>query len=475
MDEIGAIKQRLRESQNEMLSTLQQLIGINSEAAEPEKDCPFGKGVSDAFLYMLKKAEEDGFKTVNTDNYGGHIELSAGENADGLTMGILGHLDVVPAGSGWDFDPFGGEIKDGRIYGRGAEDDKGPTLAAYYAMKAIKDCGIELKKNVRLILGLDEETEWEGIKYYLEHEEAPDFGFTPDADFPVVHGEKGILIFDLAQKFKKTGTTGIELRKFTGGNAPNMVADSARMVIYSKDQSLYDGIKDKVKAYREETGYDVKAKGAGKSLEITATGISSHGAEPQKGLNAISILMGVAENIEFDNEGVNDFIAFYNERLAFETDGTSFGINLKDEVSGGTVVNVGMIEADKNSARLSINVRFPVTFDDEMVYSALGKTLENYDIGVVKKKYQEPLFVEKDDPMVVTLMDVYKNVTGDTAAEPMIIGGGTYARAAEGFVAFGAKFPGEEEKAHQKNESASIENLMKAAEIYAEAIYRLCV
>ena len=120
-------------------------------------------------------------------------------------------------------------------------------------------------------------------------------------------------------------------------------------------------------------------------------------------------------------------------------------------------------------------MRFPVTIDDEMVYSALGKTLENYDIGVVKKKYQEPLFVEKDDPMVVTLMDVYKNVTGDTAAEPMIIGGGTYARAAEGFVAFGAKFPGEEEKAHQKNESASIENLMKAAEIYAEAIYRLCV
>lgn len=475
MDEIGAIKQRVRESKEEMLSSLQELVGINSEAAEHEKDCPFGEGVSDAFLYMLKKAQKDGFTTVNTDNYGGHIELPAGKDADGQTMGILGHLDVVPAGGGWDFDPFGGEIKDGRIYGRGTEDDKGPTLSAYYAMKAIKDCGIELKKNVRLILGLDEETEWEGIRYYLAHEDAPDFGFTPDADFPVVHGEKGILIFDLAQKFKKNGNTGIELRKFTGGNAPNMVADSARLVIYSKNRSVYEGIKEKLKSYKNKTDYDIRAKGAGKSLEITATGISSHGAEPQKGLNAISIIMDFASEIRFDNEGVNEFIAFYNERLGFETDGRSLGIDLKDEVSGGTVVNVGMIEADKNSVRLSVNVRFPVTFDDEKVYSALGQTLQDYDIGIVKKKYQEPLFIDKEDPMVVTLMNVYRGATEDINAEPMIIGGGTYARALDGFVAFGAKFPGEEETAHQKNESVSIEGLMKAAEIYAEAIYKLCI
>lgn len=473
MDNIGAICERILANKDEMLKTLAELIKINSEAAAPEKNCPFGKGVSDAFLYMLKKAENDGFIVEDKDGYGGHIQMSSEQDPNGETMGILGHLDVVPAGNGWDFEPYGGEIKDGRIYGRGAEDDKGPVIAAYFAMRAIKEAGIKLNKNVRLILGLDEETDWKGIKYYLEHEKAPDFGFTPDADFPVVHGEKGILTFDLAKKFAKSQNDGLELRSFTGGNAPNMVADQGRMVMFSKT-AYYEDIKEKVAVYREKTGRKVKCKGVGKSFEITAEGVSSHGAEPQKGINAISILMDLAKDIEFDNDGVNDFIAFYNEKIGFETTGEKLGIGFEDELSGGTAVNVGMIELDKKSVRLTVNVRFPVSYDDETIYGAMGENVSAYDIGIVKRKYQEPLFMEKDDSMVTTLMEVYREVTGNSSAEPIVIGGGTYARALDNFVAFGAKFPGEDEKAHQKNESISIDSLMKSTEIYARAVYLLC-
>lgn len=473
MENIKAIYKCIEANKDDMIKTLTELLNINSEASEPKTDAPFGRGVSDAFLYTLNKAEQDGFITKNVDNFGGHIQLAATGDFDGETMGILGHLDVVPAGDGWETDPYTATIKDGLIYARGAEDDKGPTIAAYFAMKAIKDAGIKLNKNVRLILGLDEETDWRGMDYYLEKEQAPDFGFTPDADFPLVYAEKGILTFDLAQKFTKTQNTGLELKTFVGGKAANMVADSARMVVFSR-QGGYEDIKQMVATYRQETGQKINCKGVGKSFEITAEGKPSHGAQPQNGINAISILMDFAKGLEFDNDSVNDFISFYNECIGFELDGTKLGIGFEDELSGGTVVNIGMLELDKKSARLTVNVRFPVSYDDEILYQSLSDALSGYNIGIVKRKYQPPLFVEKESHLAQTLLCAYQAVSGDMDSKPFIIGGGTYARAMKNFVAFGAKFPNEEEKAHQKNECFSIENLIKCTQIYARAIYMLC-
>ena len=468
------------EYKDEMIKTLQELLAIRSVSAEPSDDAPFGKGVQEAFEYMLKKAKDEGFEIENVDHYGGHIEFGgylldeAGE-IEGTSeeiMGILGHLDVVPEGKDWDFDPYGGEIVDDRIYGRGAIDDKGPTVAAFYAMKALKDAGIVPEKKVRLILGLDEETGWKGMDYYLKRVKHPDFGFTPDGEFPAIHGEMGILVFDIVKKIGKTpaNAKGVSLRSMSGGNAPNMVADHARAVIKADS---YDKIRENLAEFKNATGYQINAKGIGKNLEITTLGVSSHGARPEKGLNAISILMKFFENIGFENEDLKDFIEFYNSHIGFELCGDSLGCGLEDQPSGKLILNVGMVTIDDESASLTINIRYPVTLNENQVYDSLLPVINQYNMGIVKKSHQAPIYLPKDDPMVCTLMDVYKEHTGDYNCEPMVIGGGTYARAVKNTVAFGADFPGEPELAHQKNEYITITNLVKCAKIFADAIFRL--
>jgi succinyl-diaminopimelate desuccinylase len=465
---------RIEAQQDEMICTLRELIAIKSVAGEEEGDAPFGAGVQAALDYMLRLAERDGFSTENADNFGGHIEFGgdilneAGETTDAREiMGILGHLDVVPEGREWERDPYGGEVADGRIYGRGSSDDKGPVVAVYYAMKALRDCGFSPEKKVRLILGLDEESGCRGMERYLEKAGRPDFGFTPDADFPVIHGEKGILTFELAKKIRKNDAKGVILRSFSGGSAANMTPDFAKAVIRADS---YGGIREAAAEFCRETGYRVYVKGAGKSLEITAAGVSAHGASPEKGLNAISVLMALLSEIGFANEDVKDFIGFYNEHIGFELNGESMGCALFDEQSGSLIFNVGTVRMDDGAVILTVNVRYPVTMDQERVYEAITPVINKYDLGIIKLLHMPPVYVPKDDPLVRSLTEVYRKHSGDSESEPLVIGGGTYARMVKNTVAFGAAFPGEPETAHQKNEYISIDNLIKIAKIYADAI-----
>lgn len=473
----------IEKNKDEMVKTLQELIQIKSVVepgiTDPEKGfLPFGKGVHDCFSYLMEKAKADGFDVLNVDNYGGHIEFGGytldeeGEviGTSEEIVGILGHLDVVPEGSDWKYDPYGGQLEDGRVYGRGASDDKGPVVATYYAMKAIMDSGVVPEKKVRLILGLDEETNWEGMNYYFSKEKAPDLGFTPDAEFPVIHGEKGILIFELAKKIGKTNNKGLILRTLTGGNAANMVADSARAVLRGES---YDLAKEIITNYKNETGHKVNWKGIGKSFEITTHGISSHGARPEQGLNAITIMMELLGRLPLVNEDMIEFIDFYNQYIGFELDGSKIGCGLQDEVSGKLVFNVGKVNLDSEAGRLLINVRYPVTLGEEDVYEAIMPTLNKHNFGIIRMKHQASIFFPAEDPMIVALMEIYREHTGDLDSQPLIIGGGTYARATKNVVAFGATFPGEEEIAHQKNEFVDIESLVKSSKIYADAIYRL--
>ena len=467
---------------DDIIRDLQGLIAIPGVAGDPEGDMPFGKEVHRAFEYMLDLGRKAGFETLNVDNYGGLIEFGGyltdeEGNPAGRTdeaMGILTHLDVVPAGSDWDYPPFSGQVVDGRLYGRGAIDNKGPTIAALYAMKALKEEGFMPKKRVRLILGMDEEagTGWKGMEAYFSKVEKPLFGFTPDAEFPAIHGEKGILIFELVKKLgKSTGKwDGLELRSSTGGNAANMVAVHARAVLRADS---YEDIRECLEEYKKQTGYMLNAKGIGKSLEITASGISSHGARPEKGLNAISVIMGFLGKLNIINEDMSDFIDFYNNHIGFDLHGERIGCDLSDEVSGKLIFNVGMIHLDQEVARLTVNIRYPLTLGEETVYSSMMPDLDKYDLGVVKLNHQPPIYVPEDDPLIVTLMNVYKKHTGDSESRPLVIGGGTYARAMENAVAFGMTFPGEPEVAHQKNEYVVIENLIKATKIFADSIYEL--
>ncbi|MDR1573608.1 MAG: Sapep family Mn(2+)-dependent dipeptidase [Clostridiales Family XIII bacterium] len=482
----------------EAVRQLRALIAIRSVAAPADGDSPFGAGVQAAFDHMLALARADGFATLNADNYGGHIEFGgadagvnagpaeAGELSHGAfrpfvqdanadesaekTLGILVHLDVVPEGNGWSCDPFLGKRADGRIYGRGATDDKGPAIACYYAMKALKDCGFAPAKRVRLILGLDEETGWEGMRRYLARASAPDFGFTPDADFPAIHGEKGILIFGLAKKLCKTAAKGLHLRKLSGGSAANMVADTARAVVRGDS---YEALREKVTAYRSETGRSIYAKGVGKSLEISASGISAHGATPEKGLNAISVLMDFLPRVGLVNESALEFVDFYNRHIGFDLHGAGLGCDLADEPSGPLVFNVGTVSGDAEAVLLTVNVRYPVTATPDMVYDAMLPVIHKYDLGLVKLDHKPPVYVPADDPLIETLADVYRRHTGDAESRPFVIGGGTYARAAKNIVAFGPGFPGEPELAHQKDECISEENLRRLTKIYADAIRAL--
>ena len=480
----------LESNKDQMISSLQEVLRFNSErgekvVGEDGKVYPFGLGVQKAFECTLNMAEEMGFVTKNVDNYGGHIDfpgtgkpiLDKNGTVAGYekpeVVGIIGHLDVVPAAGGWSFDPYGAEVKDGKIFGRGTSDDKGPVISCLYAMKALKDAGFKPQRTIRLIIGLDEETKWEGMHYYFSKEEKPTFGFTPDADFPIINGEMGIIVFELAKKFIKSSGTGLELRSIKGGAAANSVADSCRTVVNSQTGEDYEKIKALAAAYRQDTGYKVYVKGIGKSLEITTEGIGAHGAKPSSGLNAISIMMDFLGRLNFINEDHNDFVSFYNENIGFCLDGEKIGMHFEDEPSGKLIFNVGLIEMDTESGIITINVRYPVTCTAEQVYDSMSETLEKYNIGLIKGKAQAPIYKDLDNPMIKMLVDIYRKHSGDMESKPLVIGGGTYARAADNIVAYGAFFPGDVDLMHQKDECLSIERLEQMTSIYAEAIYKL--
>jgi len=273
----------IAEMQNEMVTSMQDILKFPSLEGEKDGDMPFGKDVHDCLIYTLGLADKLGFRTKNVDNYAGYAEIGQGEEM----VGILVHLDVVPEGEGWDFDPYGGIIDDGKIYGRGTLDDKGPAIATLYAMKAILDSGETLNRRVRIIFGLNEETGWAGINYYLQHEETPTLAFTPDADFPACHGEKGITVFELTKDFKELlNDGGVEVISITGGNAPNMVPDWAEAKIiesYPIDSML--------KAYMTDRGGNLSLEKKDGITTIHSKGISAHGSTPEAGENAISYLM----------------------------------------------------------------------------------------------------------------------------------------------------------------------------------------
>lgn len=472
-DMIKKINEIIEKNRDEMIKTLKELIAIPSVVSEAEGDMPFGRNVQDAFMYMLDKGGSEGFSTVNTDNYGGHIEFDSGKDDQNEILGIVGHIDVVPEGDNWDYPPFSGEIHGSRMYGRGTSDDKGPVVASFYAMKALKEAGFVPSKKIRLILGNDEETNWYGMKYYLAHEKEPDFAFTPDSEFPAIQGEMGVLFFDIVKKIGKSSDRGLELRSLKGGNAPNMVPDYARAVVNAENREIYKEIKELACEVRETEKKDISCRGTGKSLEIVVRGKSAHGSTPEKGENAISIMMEFLGNLKFVNDDTDDFIAFYNTCIGKELDGESLGIGMSDEKSGKLILNVGMIEADPEKIMVTVNVRYPVTKTSEEVYSGMQPLLDEHDLGVVKKKDEKPIYVSSDDELIVTLMDVYRKHTGDTESMPVVAAGATYARAFKKCIAFGAEFQGEESTMHQKNEYIALDNLMKITKIYAESIYLL--
>lgn len=451
----------------DIIKSTQDIVRIKSIEEEAKPNMPFGEGPYKALKHVLNLSEDMGFKTKNFDNYVGHADLGQGDEI----VGVLVHVDVVPEGDGWTYPPYDAEIHDEKIFGRGTLDDKGPAIAAMYAMKALKESGVKLNRKIRIIFGTNEETNWGCMNHYFKHEKAPDMAFTPDADFPVIHGEKGIINFDLVKKIGSKSCNNIIIKKVKGGNAPNMVADYCEAILNVEDM---EKVEQQLKSFVEKTKYPLYMEKQGENIKIMAEGISAHGANPEKGKNAISYLMAFLQELIPNSCNIGKFINIYNEKIAFEHFGRKIGCGFEDDVSGKLSFNPGVIEMNDEEIKLTINVRYPIKSSSEEVYKGIRQELEGTGIDVIEgSKDTKPLYIPKDNFLVEKLMKVYREQTGDVDSQPITIGGGTYARAMENAVAFGPAFPGQEDVVHQKNEYISIEDLMKITKIYAHALYEL--
>jgi succinyl-diaminopimelate desuccinylase len=458
--------------EDDVVSSLQEIIKIKSVETQSRKGMPFGEGVDKVLKKFLELADNLGLKTKNYDGYAGHVEIGEGDEI----FGILCHLDVVPEGANWTYPPYSAEIHDGKMYGRGAIDDKGPAVASLYALKAIQESDVKLNKKVRLILGTDEESGWEGLDYYFKKEPKPELAFSPDAQYPVIHAEKGILIFDLNyeldvddEDYSSSDGFKYEVLSLKGGNAPNMVPDSCEVLIktdYGKSlENIYD-------SFVKDSGYDFEIENINhKKYKIISNGVSAHGSMPEKGENAISYMLEFLSELE--NLNIVDFVDFYNKKIGLDFYGQRIGCNLKDDVSGRLIFNVGQINFIENTIKTTVNIRYPVTLNKGEVIEGIKKAVKDDDVYFDLKNHQKPLYVPKDDPLVQNLMNVYREITGDNESTPIAIGGGTYARAVPKGVAFGALFPGEKELAHQKDEYIKIDDLYKNTLIIASAIKAL--
>jgi succinyl-diaminopimelate desuccinylase len=455
---------------NDLLQDTQDLLHIKSvlDDVHTSPDAPLGQEVKKALEFMLKKGEQDGFKVKNVGNLAGHIEFGEGEEL----VGILCHVDVVPEGDGWSSDPFGAEIRDGKIFARGAIDDKGPTMAAYYAMKIVKELGVPLNRRVRMIVGTDEESEWRCVDHYFQHEEMPTMGFAPDADFPIIHAEKGISDFDIVQNIRneENGKYQIEVLSFLAGRRYNMVPDHARAEIQIQYQ--HTEVIQRFKDYLVNNKITGKQYVDGGKLVLAIEGVSAHGMEPDNGRNAgiyLAKFLG-----EFKMEAKSDhFFQFVVRYFGSDSRGRQLGIAFSDNISGELTINVGKLSFSKEEGgRLGINLRYPVTTQFADKKEQLTKVLSSEGYSLVNFSNSEPHYVEEDHFLIQVLKKVYQDQTGE-AAKLLAIGGGTYARSLKSAVAFGPLFPGREDIAHQKDEYIYIEDLLRATAIYAQAIYEL--
>ena len=439
---------------DELVKRLGTLVSINSEEGTPEADAPFGTGPRDALQAALKMCQEDGLKTVNLDNYAGYAETGTGKEC----IGIIGHLDVVPAHmeDGWNTDPFKMVEKDGILYGRGVSDDKGAVVASMIALKVLKDMGVPMTKRIRLIMGTNEETGSKGLAYYVKKEGSVDYGFTPDGDFPCINGEKGMVSAEY--RSRKTG-----IRDIKGGTAKNVVCRKCYAVV---DKCSFS--KKKLTDWYNNNNIDFAMEENDQTVKVTVTGVSAHASTPELGTNAISYLL-----VGLKQAGYSDpFVDFYCTHFGLDTDGTGLGIKCNDEY-GALTLNCGVIGIENGVVTGSIDIRYPVTMSSRQILKMMNDHMED-DGGEIEVAHTvEPLFYPADSALVTSLTEAYQEVTGDTETQPMVIGGGTYAKGIDNTIAFGCAFPGNDYHIHDANEWVKVDELLKQAEIYVAGIQKL--
>ncbi len=443
------------------LNTLVSYESVRDESTKAE-NAPFGKNCRDVLDAMLDMAKRDGFEAKDIDGYAGVVEYGQGEE----TFGVLGHLDIVPLGEGWTKDPLKVTLENGYIFGRGVMDDKGPALAGYYALKMIRDLNIPLKR-VMLITGCDEESGMECMNYYVDHAEVPQMGFVPDANFPVIYGEKGGLHVGLVS------SDATVIKKLHAGSRPNIVIGKADVTV---DVMSYQQ-EDLFKFYCATQGVKGSIKRSEDGVTLHIDGAFAHAAMPYNGVNAAVLLLN------FIGEAYDDQLSKDLYFLLKDWMGKPVGIEKDGLYMSFLTMNTGIVNMENNETDILIDIRYPNDTNADEIMAKFDAACANLtsNIKAENRGDSKPLFVDPDSRLVKDLMSVYQKYTGDTFSCPITIGGGTYARKFENFVSYGPELPNEviETDAfvggcHQRDEGIKLDNLLQAICIYADAIVTLC-
>lgn len=431
---------------SEALNSLVEFLKINSVYDEntASENNPYGIGVSNALNYLKDLALSKGFDATTYDNR--VTEICFGEK--GNDIGIFAHCDVVPASGVWDSDPFNPEIRDNKLYARGTSDDKGPLIAAFYALVLLKENNLIDNYKVRLVSGGDEERGSSCLSYYFDtlKKKDVDFGFTPDADFPLIYGEKGIVNYSLKGKIDLKDVISIE-----AGVASNCVIDRA-VVEISNNSKFVEYLKNK------KVNFSLEGE------KIVFNGKSAHGSTPELGLNSGIIMLECLGDF-YNNETLKTLAYQYKDY-----NGKNLNQYYISDNMGETTYNVGIINYKDGIYEQIVNFRYPEIVD-------VNKTLKEIEqispLKVYTERASHYLYFDPNCQLVKTLLNVYQKETNDYVSKPMTIGGGTYAKEAKNTIAFGSHFPGREDNIHSPNEKIDLEDFYNSISIYAHAIYEL--
>ena len=434
----------LNKEEGNLLSDIAQLVEIESVSSQAEGKFPYGKNCGDALDRMLLMGEKYGFQTYNCDGYCGRISLGEADRE----IAVWGHIDVVPAGEGWEYEPFSCTRKGDFIIGRGVQDNKGPLVAVLYAMKYLKEKNLHLGAKISLIFGCNEEKGMDDVTYYLAHQKAPDWSIVADCSFPVCHGEKGICCVYL-----KSDRLGESILDLEGGSALNIVPSKARAIVRRID--------------------------TGETVCIEAEGVQGHAAYPEGTKNAIGVLCESLERLSIGPKEKR--AAAFLKDICKDGYGYGFGITCEDEVSGALTCNPGVICLRDECIYIGVDIRYPITAKIDTILGKLKESAEKEGFKVIKAEDSPPYYMDLNHPLVVELMNAYREETRDEK-KAYIMGGGTYARKLPNAVGFGPGFPIDLEEfgfskghggCHSADEAQSISSLKKAVRIYVNALQRL--
>lgn len=449
---------------DDMIESVQQLIRFKSTQEAPEGDMPYGKAMDDALNYVLELAETMGFKSTKIDGYCGYIEYGEGD----MYIGVFAHIDVNNENDlEWKHNPYEAVIEQGRIYGACAV-DKGALIAALYALKAVRDSAIRLKRKIRIIIGTDERRYYNDMKSYLKHEPEPIAGFAVDGHFPITHSEKGLAMFEFAKKINQDSSEYIEFMH--GGKVDNLVPwyCKAKLVTSRKKEIL-----EKATQFSEENRRDVEVKILDDGVLIEVFGVERHCAVLERGINSNAVMIDFLRYISFGSSELREYTGVICDNIGMDIYGEKMNIAYEDIDSGKTTVNFGILKFENDELMLRLDCRFPITSNYYQSIERVNSIFEGAGFEKKECTYWPPTYFPKNHFLINALLDVYREVAGDDS-DPVSSGSASYSKVMPNIAAFGAHYPGQGIIWDQTDEYLDIESFEKTANIYANAICKLC-